>query len=144
MLCPNMNLQTPSLFYTMLSKLQTNTNFHNSRSYWIFDEVNPKAKITINFSQSCRRSQSSKPTTNTECHVKAMKSRIEPHSVRSRRKQIPSKPWNQQFERRYIIPRVTYVEKPNRMPLNLSVNWLVYWGSCYLSEKSDKNQVVLT
>ena len=67
-----------------------------------------RVRIYISHSiQLCRRSQSSEMIQNaTQCH---------------------EMPCNHQFERRYINPRVTYVEKPNRLQLNLSVNWLIYW-----------------
>ena len=58
-------------------------------------------------SQSCKRSQSSQMIQNA-----------------TRRHEMPC---NHQFERRYITPTVTYVEKPKRVQLNLSVNWLIYW-----------------
>ena len=52
-------------------------------------------------------------------------------------------PCNHQFERRYINPRVTYVEKPKRLQLNPSVNWLIYWvPDIYL--RNQMEQVVLT
>ena len=52
-------------------------------------------------------------------------------------------PCNHQFERRYITPTVTYAEKPNRVQLNLSVNWLIYWvPDIYL--RNQMEQVVLT
>ena len=97
-------------FETMLPNLQKNSNFHNSTSCRIFDEVQ-LARIYI--SHSRRRSQPSKSTMKTT-----------------------EKSCNHQFERSYIIPRVTYVEKPNRMLLNPLVSSQLT-GSSYLSEKSD-------
>ena len=58
----------------------------------------------------------------------AMKSRTEPQPFGSQRRLVLSKePEFHQFERRYITPTVTYVEKPKRVQLNPSVNWLVCW-----------------
>ena len=83
-------------------------------------------KIYISHSsQSCRRSQSSQMIQNaTKCH---------------------EEPCNHQFERRYITPTVTYVEKPNRVLLNPLVSgqltrfqlfiWEIRWNGQYLRRK---------
>ena len=54
-------------------------------------------------------------------------------------------PCNHQFERRYINPRVTYVEKPKRLQLNPLVSgqltrflifiWVIRWNRQYLRRK---------
>ena len=79
-----------------------NANFHNSTSCRTFDEVKtcPNLyQLLITIMQKIAIAETTMKTSQnaTNCH---------------------EMPCNHQFERRYITPTVTYVEKPNRVPLN--------------------------
>ena len=81
----------------LLSNFQKNSNFRNSKSCRIFDEVKSCQTLYSTHQSIITIMQKTNNHQNRpQCHMK-----------------YQEMPCNQQFERRYIIPKVTYVEKPN-------------------------------
>ena len=117
--------------FTTLLKPPMNANFHNSTSCWIFDEVKNVSESMISHSPpSCRRSAIATIWSRMPCKCHEM-------------------PCNHRFERRYINPRVTYVEKPNRLLLNPLVSgqltrfqlfiWEIRLEQVVLTQKTTKD-----